>query len=70
LAEDFIEHVQRALDSLVVQPDRVPCVFDDIRCLAVQRFPYAVYYRVRGQQVVILAVFHSSRNPEAWQRRL
>ena len=33
------------------------------------RFPYSVYFRVRRNSMVVLAVFHGRRNPAVWQRR-
>jgi hypothetical protein len=32
-------------------------------------FPYAVYFAVEAQFVVVLAVLHASRDPAAWQWR-
>lgn len=41
------------------------------RRLLARRFPYAVVYRVRGEQVVeIVAVAHYRRRPGYWRRRL
>jgi plasmid stabilization system protein ParE len=40
-----------------------------IRPGLLRRFPYAVYFSVEGDVVVILAVLHASRDPAEWQRR-
>jgi plasmid stabilization system protein ParE len=34
-----------------------------------KRFPYAVYFAVDNEIIVVLAVFHTSRDPESWRRR-
>jgi toxin ParE1/3/4 len=65
----FIDQVQQVLDILAENPSRYPVVFEDIREGLVSEFPFAVYYRVKPNQVVILAVFHCSRDPAVWQAR-
>ena len=50
-------------------PDRFPFSAGTIRVAPVNRFPYCVYYRIRGGMVVILAVYHQSRDPDGWKSR-
>lgn len=33
------------------------------------RFPYSVYFRAEDRRIVVLAVFHGSRDPGTWQAR-
>jgi hypothetical protein len=35
----------------------------------VRRFPYGVFYRVDSDQIAVLAVYHSKRDPRGWQVR-
>jgi plasmid stabilization system protein ParE len=44
-------------------------VYRDVRKALVRRFPYAIFYRVRNARVVVLAVFHSKRDPNIWKSR-
>jgi hypothetical protein len=37
--------------------------------MLLRRFPYAVYFSVQENAVVILAVLHVHRDPAAWQVR-
>jgi plasmid stabilization system protein ParE len=69
LGADFEAEVQAALDTVANQPDRYPVVHHDTREAPIKRFPYCLYYRVRPDRLVILAVFHQSRNPSEWQGR-
>ena len=48
---------------------RYPTVFGAIRRTVTRRFPFAIYFRIRGDAVVVLAVFHGRRDPSVWQRR-
>ena len=40
-----------------------------MRRVTAERFPYSVYFRAETRRVVVLAVFHGSRDPAIWQRR-
>ena len=44
-------------------------VFDNIRRALAKRFPYTVFFKVRGSALVVLAVLHGRRDPAVWQRR-
>jgi mRNA-degrading endonuclease RelE of RelBE toxin-antitoxin system len=35
----------------------------------VRRFPYVVVYRIDDEQITVVAVYHTSRNPRGWRRR-
>jgi toxin ParE1/3/4 len=67
LGVDFVAEVQRTLDTISNQPDQYPVVLRDVREAPVARFPYCVYYRVKPDRIVMIAVFHSSRDPSIWQ---
>ncbi|SRR5260370_14926503 len=69
LGTHFVAEVQRVLDTIMNQPDRYPVVYGDVREAAVRRFPYCVYYRAKADRVVVIAVFHTSRDPAVWQAR-
>ena len=69
LGTDFVAEVQQVLDTIANQPDRYPVVSGDVREAPVSQFPYCVYYRVKPDRVVVVAVFHTSRDPSIWQGR-
>jgi toxin ParE1/3/4 len=65
----FTAAVQRVLDRIAGQPDFYPQVFGDVREALVAGFPYCVYYREEPGRVLVLAVFHTCRDPSIWQAR-
>ena len=69
LGLDLIEQVQNVIDRIAEDPLRYPIILRDIREAIVSRFPFAVYYHVKTDRIVILAVFHCSRDPSIWQSR-
>ena len=70
LGEEFIIEIEQALANAAAAPQRYPVVFGDVRRTVARRFPYSVYFRVRSDVLVVLAVFHGRRNPVIWQRRI
>jgi plasmid stabilization system protein ParE len=49
-------------------PEMFARVHGDVRRVIVSRFPYAVFYQVEADRIVVLAVLHTARDPESWPR--
>ncbi len=69
LGEQFLTEVGEAVERAAEHPQRYPVVFGDVRRTVCRRFPFAVYFRVRADSLVVLAVFHGRRDPAVWKRR-
>ncbi len=69
LGVDFATQVQEVLDRIGATPLLYPQVFQEVRRVVVQRFPYSVFYKVEPQRMVVLAIFHSRRDPKTWRTR-
>jgi plasmid stabilization system protein ParE len=69
LGVDFAARVQEVFDRISANPLLHQVVFKDVRRAVVKRFTYSVFYRVEASQVLVLAVFHSKRDPSIWQGR-
>jgi plasmid stabilization system protein ParE len=65
----FVRAIQQALAELADHPHRWAEVEPGIRESPVRRWPYFIYYQVHADHVLVLAVFHASRNPLIWQSR-
>ena len=69
LGVDFVTQVQDVLDRISTAPELYAQIFQDIRRAVVQRFPYSIFYKIEPRQIVVLALFHSKRDPKIWQAR-
>ena len=69
LGDDFLHRVEDALSSIERHPELRGQLFGELRGALVERFPYAVIYRIDDDQVTVVAVYHTSRNPRGWQGR-
>ncbi len=70
LGDRFVDAVRDALNRIRVAPQVYGIVWRDVRCALVRRFPYAVYYRVKPEGAVVIAVIHTKRDSSVWQRRV
>jgi len=46
-----------------------PIVHRQMRRALVRRFPYQILYEIEIEEIIIYAIYHSARDPEAWKRR-
>jgi toxin ParE1/3/4 len=69
LGGDFVAEVQQVLETIANHPERYSVADGDVREALVSRFPYCVYFRVKPDWIVVIAVFHTSRDPSLWQVR-
>ena len=61
--------VQAAIEAMRREPEQFACTDGDVRRALVRRFPYAVFYVVESEGIVVIAVYHSSRVPSALRSR-
>lgn len=70
LGAEFYQEIDHAISEIALHPIRWPTAHGDVRRLLANRFPYAIFYQVRINEVVIVAIMHTSRSPGYWRRRV
>jgi toxin ParE1/3/4 len=70
LGVDFIARVREVLNRIAANPQLHATVYGDVRKAVVTQFPYVVLYREDGGEVIVIAVFHTARDPSIWQSRV
>lgn len=68
LGAEFGVAVDTLVERIAENPEAFPLVRGDTRRAALRRFPYAIYFRVLGDDVIVLAV-HGRQDPQHWQSR-
>jgi plasmid stabilization system protein ParE len=66
---EFMQSIDDALSRIVTNPDQYPNVYRSLRRCVVRRFPFAIFYMVASDEIEVIAVFHSRRDPERWRSR-
>ncbi|MHB8143834.1 MAG: hypothetical protein ACYDGX_09285 [Thermoleophilia bacterium] len=57
------------LRAITEHPNRFPIIHRETRRALLHRFPYALFYRVIDEEIIIVACMHGKRNPAHWQIR-
>ena len=70
LGSDFLDDVQRAIDSIRDYPQVGEAIDSSIRRTLLHRFPFSLIYALRGNGIVIVAVAHHGRAPGYWRSRV
>jgi len=69
LGGELLRCVDACLLRIQRNPEAFPVVHRMTRMALVRRFPYLVLYRVMGEFISVVAVFHAKRNPKTWKTR-
>jgi len=69
LGAEFIRSIDAAVNLIARQPESQSTVHREVRRILLRRFPYGLFYRYDGSQVLVLGCFHASRNPQLWKTR-
>jgi plasmid stabilization system protein ParE len=69
LGVDLIKAVRAAINFAASNPEVYAKIHGDLRRAPVKRFPYGIFYRLRDQQLYVVAILHDRRNPTVWQSR-
>ena len=69
LALEFMAEIDRCVSLASEHPLQFAVVREDIRRVVAHRFPYSIYFRTEKDRIVVLAVFHGSRDPAIWLAR-
>jgi plasmid stabilization system protein ParE len=70
LGKELVARVNEVLNRISLNPRLHAVTYKDVRKAVVRRFPYLVLYREEAGEVVVISVFHCSRDPSVWQSRV
>ena len=69
LGATFVARVREVFDRIASDPHRHAAMHLDIRKTSVPKFPYVILYREELVEIVVVSVFHTSRDPSVWKSR-
>ena len=69
LGLEFLDELRATYDRIADGPLKYQLIRSGIRRALLRRSPYAVYFAVEGDILVVLTALHVSRDPAEWQRR-
>ena len=64
LGDQFLEELYTDIGGIPSNPLRYQIVHQGIRRRLHRRFPYAIYFSLEEEQILVLGVFHCARDPQ------
>jgi plasmid stabilization system protein ParE len=68
LGADFLRRVKLVEARLGAEPRLYAVVRPPLRRATLSRFPYALFYLIEVERVVVLACLHHRRDPRIWPK--
>ena len=70
LSLDFELCLEGGFDDIRNNPIAVQVKYQNVRVKYIRRFPFGIHYIIDKDTIYILAIFHTSKNPKKWVKRL
>lgn len=62
LGGQFLDEISRTISLLMNSPERHPVYYRGFRRMQTRRFPYKLFYRIEGSEVIVFRVLHAKRD--------
>lgn len=69
VAENFENEISELIDSIEDNPFKIQVKYQQIRVAFLKKFPHGIHFTIKDDSITIIAVFHTSRNPQKWTGR-
>ncbi len=70
LGTNFLLNVEATIESILRIPEAYTPNYKNTRRALVRKYPFGIHYIIDKDNIVILAIFHASRNPKEWKKRI
>jgi plasmid stabilization system protein ParE len=70
LGKEFRAEIERHFRRIAENPEAFPRIKGEVRrAVVLHRFPFVIHFLIEPERIVILSVFHTSRDPEQLRHR-
>jgi plasmid stabilization system protein ParE len=70
LGEEFLRVFYACASEIPRNPLLYPKIYGEFRRRLLRRFPYAIYFMIKENQVVVIGLFHCARDPHSVGKKL
>jgi plasmid stabilization system protein ParE len=70
LGEEFLRMFYACADEIPWNPLLYSKVYREFRRHLLRRFPYAIYFRIEGSEIIVFGLFHCARDPRTIRVKL
>jgi plasmid stabilization system protein ParE len=69
LDDALTKRVDETLQRIIAAPYAYPIVYRQLRRAVIRQFPFAIFYEPAINEILVFAIYHSSRNPNRLSSR-
>ena len=70
LGQEFRAAIEQYFQRIADNPEWFPKIRGEVRrAVVLRRFPFVIHFLIEAERIVILSVFHTSREPEQLKHR-
>ena len=62
LGDQFLADLMEAFQRLESNPERFPLYYRDFRRVLARRFPYKIFFRISGQNLIVFRILHAAQD--------
>ena len=66
----FLEEIYSTIQRIIEFPSAFPAYSKNSRRCITNKFPFAIVYKLRKDEIFIAAIMHLARRPGYWKERL
>jgi plasmid stabilization system protein ParE len=70
LGQEFVHSLDICLSNIERYPKLYPEIYRNARRALLRKFPYALYYILQEETIIVVAVLHTSRHPKLLEKRM
>lgn len=70
LSYDFELCLEAGIDTILRNPAAFQKRHKEVKVRFISRFPYGIHYRIKEKEITVIGVFHTSRSPKNWSKRI
>jgi plasmid stabilization system protein ParE len=70
LSYDFELCLEAGIGELYRNPESYQKKYKNVKIKFISRFPYGIHYLFEETEIILIGVFHTSRSPKNWSKRL
>jgi plasmid stabilization system protein ParE len=66
---EFLEEIYSTIHRILDFPNAFPVLSKNTRRCLTNRYPFAVIYQIKSNEIFIVAITHLARKPSYWKER-
>lgn len=70
IADKFEANLHTIFKNIRLYPEGFQKRYKNVRVKFLKKFPYGVHYIMQNNSIIVVGVFHTSRNPKNWLKRI